>query len=81
VERLFWTDERLDDVIARIDGRFDRIEDRMERGFSEIRHEMSELGRELRGEIAAGSRQLTQIGWALVGILIVQLIAAVVALS
>lgn len=81
MERTFWTDERLDDVIARIDGRFDRLEDRMERGFTEIRHEIAELGRELRSEISAGSRQLTQIGWALVGILLVQLIAVVVALA
>jgi hypothetical protein len=36
--------------------------------------------RELRAEIATSGRQLTTIGWALVGILLVQLIAAVAAL-
>jgi hypothetical protein len=71
MERTVWTDERLDDAIARIDQHFDRIDRSFERVWDEFR--------ELRGEIAASSRQLTQIGWALVGILLTQLIAAVIA--
>ena len=77
VERTVWTDERLDDAITRIDRRFDQLEDRMDRSFDRVWDEF----RELRGQISSSNRQLAQIGWALVGILIVQLIAAVVALS
>jgi hypothetical protein len=77
VERTVWTDKRLDDAIARIDQRFDRIEDRLDRNFESTLAEF----RELRGHIAASNRQLAQIGWALVGILFVQLIAAIVAVS
>jgi tetrahydromethanopterin S-methyltransferase subunit G len=73
MERTAWTDERLDDAITRIDRRFDQVDRSFDRVWDEFR--------ELRGEISGASRQLAQIGWALVGILIVQLIAAVVALS
>lgn len=73
MERIAWTDERLDDPITRIDRRFDQVDRNFDRVWDEFR--------ELRGEISASGRQLAQIGWALVGILIVQLIAAVVALS
>jgi hypothetical protein len=98
VERTLWTDERMDDAIARIDSRFDQVdrrfdqidrrfqavdrrfealEHRMDRGFEGVAAEF----RGLRGYLAASNRQLTQIGWALVGILFVQLIAAVVAFA
>lgn len=76
MERTVWTDARMDDAMTRIDQSFDRIEDRMERSFDRVWDEF----RELRGQIVSSNRQLTQIGWALVGILLVQLIAAVVAL-
>jgi hypothetical protein len=73
VERTVWTDERVDDAIARIDQHFDRIERNFDRAWDEFR--------ELRGQIATSNRQLAQIGWALVGILFVQLIAALVAFA
>lgn len=72
-ERTVWTDERLDDAIARIDRRFDQIARSFDRVWEEFR--------ELRHELSSSNRQLAQIGSALVGILIVALIAAVVALS
>ena len=77
MERTVWTDERLDDAITRIDRRFDQLEDRIDRSFDRVWDEF----RELRREISSSNRQLAQIGWALVGILLVQLIAAVVAFS
>ena len=49
----------------------------MDRNFERVWDEF----RELRREISSSNRQLAQIGWGLVGILIVQTIAAVVALS
>jgi hypothetical protein len=63
----------LDDAIARIDRRFDQIARSFDRVWEEFR--------ELRHELSSSNRQLAQIGSALVGILIVALIAAVVALS
>jgi hypothetical protein len=63
----------MDDAIARIDQRFDRLEQSFDRVFEEFRG--------LRGQIAARNRQVAQFGWALVGILFVQLIAALVAFS
>ena len=57
---------------------FDRVWDE----FRDLRREIGDVRGEIgdmRGEVATSSRQLAQIGWALVGILLVQLIAAVVA--
>ena len=71
--RTFWTDERLDDAMARIEARFDQVDRNFERVWEEFR--------ELRRELATSTRQLAQIGWALVGILLVQLIAAIIAFS
>ena len=67
----------MDDAITRIDRRFDHLEERMDRNFERVWDEF----RELRREISSSNRRLAQIGWGLVGILIVQTIAAVVALS
>jgi hypothetical protein len=55
--------------MKRIDERFDRVDRSLDR--------MSDEFRELRGEISSSRRRLAQIGWALVGILLVQLIAVV----
>ena len=73
MERTLWTDERLGDAMTSIDQRFDRIDRNFDRVWDEFR--------ELRGQIAASNRQLAQIGWALVGILFVQLVAALLAFS
>lgn len=59
--------------MTRIDARFDHIDRQFDRVWDEFR--------DLRGEIAAVARQLSQIGWALVAVLLVQMIAAVVVLS
>lgn len=60
---MAWTDERIDDLVMRID-----------RGFDELRHEM----REMRGEMAAMRSQQATMGWGLAGALFVQLIAFVI---
>ena len=70
----------MDDAFARIAARFDDVDrrfDRVERNFDRVWDEF----RELRRELTTSTRQLAQIGWALVGILVVQLIAAIVAFS
>lgn len=63
----------MDDAMTRIDQRCDRIERSFDRVWDEFR--------EVRGQMAASSRRLAQVGWVLVGILFVQLIAALVAFS
>jgi hypothetical protein len=67
----------MDDAMTRIDQRFDaierrldRLEERMDRGFEEI-----------RGQLRATNRQLTQIGWGLLGAVFVQLIVVLIAVS
>ena len=47
VERSAWTDERLDDMVARIDSRFDRLEAEL----AEMRIEMREGFRDLGARI------------------------------
>ena len=70
----------MDDAITRLDQRFDQMDrnfDRMAREFDRFWDEL----RTIRTEQAAWTRQLAQIGCALVGILLVQLIAALVAFA
>lgn len=69
MERTDWTDARLDEAMTRINQRFDRVDRSFDRVWEEFR--------ELRAEISSSNRQLAQIGSALVGILLVQLIAVV----
>ena len=45
VERVAWTDERLDDLSPRMDAGFERLERRLEREIRDLRTEFkSELG-------------------------------------
>lgn len=50
MERITWTDERLDDAMTRIDARFDRLEARLDRlemrmdqGFAGLRRDMHQM--------------------------------------
>jgi hypothetical protein len=49
MERVAWTDERLDDLSRRVDFGFDRVD----REFHELRGEMRSEFTEVRGEIGA----------------------------
>lgn len=71
LNRVAWTDDRIDDAMARIDRGFDRLSDEMR----EMRVEMHTEFRALRGEILAGQRQMTIIGFSIAGALLAQLIA------
>jgi hypothetical protein len=51
--REAWTDERLDDLNAKVD----RLDRRMEAGFAEIREEF----RAIRAEMAAQNRMMLQL--------------------
>ena len=77
MERMVWTDERLDDAFARIEKNFDHVWEE----FREMKSEMREGFRELRSNTSALQRQLTTIGWAIVSVLIAQLVAAIVVLG
>jgi hypothetical protein len=88
MERPTWTDERLDDAIARIEQRFDTVdrrfdavdrrfeamERRMEDGFTGVRTELAAL----RGELVATNRLVAQIGWGVAGVFLAQTIALIV---
>jgi CHASE3 domain sensor protein len=62
-------------LIAACD-RVDRQFDQLREYFREMRRELAGQFVEVRAEISTSGRQLTTIGWALVGILLVQLITA-----
>jgi hypothetical protein len=82
VEPTSWTDERLDDAIARIeqrfeaiDRRFDRVDNRIDDGFNRV---WTEFGT-LRSELVTANRLVAQIGWTLAAVFLAQTIAAIVA--
>ncbi|HST68859.1 MAG TPA: hypothetical protein VLI94_04285 [Solirubrobacterales bacterium] len=70
--REAWTDERLDDLNARVEG----IDRRMEAGFKEMREEF----RAVRMEMAAQAAMLNQTIYRLFGGMIVTWIVGVVAI-
>ena len=74
--------------MARIDRGFDALRDEMREMRSEMREmrrdltaEMREMRADLQGQISAGQRQMTMIGWGIAGALLAQLIAFVVVQS
>jgi hypothetical protein len=52
--RATWTDERLDDLSARVDGGFEKVD----RDIRELRTEMKSGNEKLRAEIKAGDEAL-----------------------
>lgn len=52
-----WTDQRLDDLNARVD----RIERRMDAGFAEMRAEFVSLRQEMAAQFAAQNRMTVQM--------------------
>jgi hypothetical protein len=84
MERTTWTDERLEDLNARVDRNLDLVleEIRLMRAemhaeFRAIRGDMAAM----RGDMAAMQRQVAQIGWALAGTLLAAMTALVVSLT
>jgi uncharacterized protein YPO0396 len=92
--REAWTDERLDDLNAKVD----RLDQRMEGGFAEMREEFravrgemrdefrslrGEIGAEfhgVRGEIAAMNRSFQQLTWGLIGAILVGFLSTAAAI-
>ena len=66
MERVRWTDERLDDRMDAIDRNFELIRDEL---------------RDLRSDFNRFQDRMIQIGFGMVAVLAAQLVAAIVALS
>jgi len=88
LNRVAWTDDRIDDAMQRIDRGFESLRDEMREMRTDLRQEMREMRSEMRetrtdlhGQLAAGQRQLTTIGWGIAAALLAQLIAFVIAQS
>lgn len=58
MERATWTDERLDDLVARIDSQFELLRADMAEFRTEMRTEMRELRSDLTVEIRASRRDM-----------------------
>jgi ABC-type branched-subunit amino acid transport system ATPase component len=84
LNRVAWTDDRIDDAMSRIDRGFESLRDEMREMRMELRDmrgEMREMRTDLQGQISAGQRQMTTIGWGIAAALLAQLIAFVVTQS
>lgn len=77
MERMAWTDERVDDFVGEM--REFRRETREE--FRALRAEMREGFAAQRAEFAASQRQMVQISFGLASLLLAQLIALIVAIA
>jgi hypothetical protein len=77
LNRVAWTDERIDDAMLRIDRGFELLRDEMREFRTEMRTELRAMRSDLQGQIIAGQRQMTTIGWGMAGALLAQLIVFV----
>ena len=78
VERVAWTDERLDDLARRIDNGFERVDADIRDLRVEVRETGAELRRDLGGQIDALRVTLLRVGGGMLAGL-VGVIAAVIA--
>jgi tetrahydromethanopterin S-methyltransferase subunit G len=78
MERTVWTDERLNDAIARIEQRFDAVD----RRFDAVDRRLERMDQNFDrvwSEFATTHRLIAQIGWGIVAALLVQAVAALIA--
>ncbi len=88
MERVRWTDERLDEKMAATDREFDLLRDDL-RGFrSEVHAEFREFRaevqaefRDVRADLNRFQDRMVQIGFALVTVLIAAIVTIVLALA
>ena len=81
LERVAWTDERIDDSFRLLRDEMREMRTEMREMRVELRTEMREMRVELQGQISAGQRQMTVIGWGIAGALLAQLIAFIITQS
>jgi hypothetical protein len=77
LNRVAWTDERIDDAMLRIDRGFESLRDEMR----ELRTEMHAEFRAVRTDMSASQRQITSIGWGIGAAFLAQLVAFVLTQS
>lgn len=77
MKRTAWTDERIDEKMAAIDSTFDMLR----REIQGLREDNREQFAALRTDFSALQRQLVQIGFGLVGVLVAAMVALIVALA
>jgi hypothetical protein len=73
MERVRWTDERLDERMTAMDQKFDRVFTEFDRVHAEIR--------DLRADFNRFQDRMVQIAFALVGVLLAQVVALTIALA
>lgn len=62
MERMAWSDERLEDRFDGIDRRFDRIEQRMDAGFARVDADIRDLRAEMHIGFAEMRRTTNRVG-------------------
>jgi hypothetical protein len=82
---MAWTDDRIDDLVLRIDRGFDEMRTEMRAMRTEMREMRTEFSAELRSEVGglrtemgAWQRQQAMIGWGIAAALVAQLLAFVI---
>jgi len=81
---MAWTDERIDDAMARIDRGFDDMRQEMREMRAEMREMRTDLGGRIDSlgrELLASQRQQAVIGWGIAAALMAQLMAFVITQS
>jgi hypothetical protein len=73
MQRVAWTDERLDDLSHRVDRRFDRVDGEIR----DLRSEMSQGFTVLRAELGQEIAELRTLMWRLNGGIIAAVVAAI----
>jgi hypothetical protein len=74
IERMAWTDERLDDAFERAFNELRELRMEMRDEFRGLRAEIGADFRAVRSEAAADRRQQLQISWLIIGILLTQVV-------
>lgn len=74
--REAWTDERLDDLNARMG----RLENRMDSGFTEMRTEFVAVRTEMKEEFRAIRSDLTHLTYSLIGTMLVGFLGTIAAI-
>ena len=75
MDRTTWTDERIDDLVDRLDRTMQEFREEMRRGFARVDADLAEVG----VEIAGIHRQMTTAALGLCGAFFAALIGVVIA--
>jgi len=77
MKRSAWTDERIGDKIGAIDSTFYMLRDEIQG----LREDNRQQFAALRADFSSLQRQLAQVGFGMVGVLIAAMVALIVALA